>query len=102
MPINDVGIWEHRSAVVEREFSRGFAKRWKNDAMILQFLKDHGVVFPTFREPTRKLALDYGTSMFPDTYVIDRHGKILRKFFSSQQWDSPDMLAYFDGVLGQT
>ena len=66
------------------------------------FLKDHGVVFPTFREPTRKLALDYGTSMFPDTYVIDRRGKILRKFFSSQQWDSPDMLAYFDAVLGQT
>jgi cytochrome c biogenesis protein CcmG/thiol:disulfide interchange protein DsbE len=66
------------------------------------FLKDHGVVFPTFREPTRKLALDYGTSRFPDTYVIDRHGKILRKFFSSQQWDSPDMLAYFDAVLGQT
>jgi cytochrome c biogenesis protein CcmG/thiol:disulfide interchange protein DsbE len=66
------------------------------------FLKDHGIVFPTFREPTRKLALDYGTSKFPDTYVIDRHGKILRKFFSSQQWDSPDMLAYFDAVLGQT
>jgi peroxiredoxin len=67
-----------------------------------KFLKDYGVVFPTFREPTKKLALDYGTSMFPDTYVIDRHGKILRKFFSSQQWDSPDMLAYFDAILGQT
>jgi peroxiredoxin len=67
-----------------------------------KFLKDQGIVFPTFREPTRKLALDYGTPVFPDTYVIDRHGKILRKFFGPQQWDSPDMLAYFDAVLGQT
>jgi len=67
-----------------------------------KFLKDQGVVFPTFREPTKKLALDYGTPVFPDTYVIDRHGKILRKFFGPQQWDSPDMLAYFDAVLGQT
>ena len=67
-----------------------------------RFLKDQGIVFPTFREPTRKLALDYGTPVFPDTYVIDRHGKILRKFFGPQQWDSPDMLAYFDAVLGQT
>jgi thiol-disulfide isomerase/thioredoxin len=67
-----------------------------------KFLKDYDVVFPTFREPTRKLALDYGTPVFPDTYVIDRHGKILRKFFGPQQWDSPDMLAYFDSVLGQT
>jgi cytochrome c biogenesis protein CcmG/thiol:disulfide interchange protein DsbE len=67
-----------------------------------KFLKDYGIVFPTFREPSRKLALDYGTPMFPDTYVIDRHGKILRKFFGPQEWDSPDMLAYFDSVLGQT
>src|SRR6266852_4901197 len=45
MPVNDVRIREHRSAVVEREFSRGFAKRWKNDAMILQKLfVSHGVL----------------------------------------------------------
>lgn len=67
-----------------------------------KFLKDQGVNFPTFREPTRKLALDYGTPVFPDTYIIDRHGKIARKFYGPQQWDSPDMLAYFDAILGQT
>ena len=43
-----------------------------------KFLRDQGVSFPTFREPTRKLALDYGTPVFPDTYIIDRHGKIAR------------------------
>src|SRR5438034_4564626 len=37
-----------------------------------KFLKDQGVVFPTFREPTRKVALDYGTPVYPDTYIIDR------------------------------
>ncbi len=67
-----------------------------------KFLKDQGVIFPTFREPTRKLALDYGTPVYPDTYVIDRHGKIARKFYGPQQWDSPEMLAYFDTILGQT
>ena len=67
-----------------------------------RFLKDQGVLFPTFREPTRKLALDYGTPVYPDTYVIDRHGKIARKFYGPQQWDSPEMLAYFDAILGQS
>lgn len=67
-----------------------------------KFLKDEGVVFPTFREPTRKVALDYGTPVFPDTYIIDRNGKIMRKFYGPQQWDSPDMLAYFDSILGQS
>lgn len=67
-----------------------------------KFLKDEGVVFPTFREPTRKVALDYGTPVFPDTYIIDRNGKIMRKFYGPQQWDSPEMLTYFDSILGQS
>ncbi len=67
-----------------------------------KFLKEYGIIFPTFREPTRKLALDYGTSLYPDTYIIDRRGKIARKFFGPQQWDSPELLAYFDAILGKT
>jgi thiol-disulfide isomerase/thioredoxin len=72
-----------------------------------KFLRDQGVVFLTYRDPLTKdnhspIAQSYGTSMYPETYVIDRHGKIARKFIGFQQWDSPDMLAYFDALLGQT
>ncbi|HEV7510911.1 MAG TPA: TlpA disulfide reductase family protein [Candidatus Acidoferrum sp.] len=67
-----------------------------------QFLRDHSVVFPTYRDATKKTASDYGTSIFPETYIIDRRGKIARKFVGEQQWDSAEMLAYFDAVLGQS
>jgi cytochrome c biogenesis protein CcmG/thiol:disulfide interchange protein DsbE len=67
-----------------------------------KFLKDQTVVFPTYRDATKKSATDYGTSMYPETYVIDRRGKIARKFVGAQQWDSPEMLAYFDAILGQS
>jgi peroxiredoxin len=72
-----------------------------------KFLRDQGIVFLTYRDPSTKdnhspIALSYGTSMYPETYVIDRRGKIARKFIGFQQWDSPDMLAYFDALLGQT
>jgi cytochrome c biogenesis protein CcmG, thiol:disulfide interchange protein DsbE len=66
-----------------------------------KFLKDQSVIFPTYRDATKKSAADYGTSIYPETYVIDRHGKITRKFIGAQQWDSPEMLAYFDAILGQ-
>jgi cytochrome c biogenesis protein CcmG, thiol:disulfide interchange protein DsbE len=71
-----------------------------------KFLREQGVVFPTYRDPATKdnhspIAQTYGTSMYPETYVIDRHGKIARKLIGFQQWDSPEMLAYFDAVLGQ-
>jgi hypothetical protein len=26
----------------------------------------------------------------------------LRKFYGAQQWDSPEMLAYFDSILGKS
>lgn len=66
-----------------------------------KFLKDQSVIFSTYRDATKKSASDYGTSIYPETYIIDRHGKIARKFVGAQQWDSPEMLAYFDAILGQ-
>jgi len=71
------------------------------------FLKDHGVNFPTYRDPGTNedhrspIALSYGSSMYPETYVIDRKGKIVRKIIGPQDWDSPEMTAYFDSVLAQ-
>jgi peroxiredoxin len=71
-----------------------------------KFLVDQGVSFPTYRDPDTKdrgspIALSYGTSRIPETYVVDRHGKIVRKIIGPQQWDSPDMRAYFDSLLAQ-
>jgi cytochrome c biogenesis protein CcmG, thiol:disulfide interchange protein DsbE len=71
-----------------------------------KFLVDHGVTFPAYRDPATKdrispIALSYGTSVIPEAYIIDRHGKIARKVIGPQQWDSPDMRAYFDTLLAQ-
>jgi len=71
-----------------------------------RFLKNFAVPYPTWRDPDlkdgkSKIAHDYGTPLIPETYVIDRHGRIARKLVSAQQWDSPDMLAYFDALLNQ-
>ena len=71
-----------------------------------KFIIDQGVTFPTYRDPATKergspIALSYGTSVIPEAYIIDRHGKIARKVIGPQEWDSADMRAYFDALLGQ-
>ena len=63
------------------------------------FLVAHSIVFPTYRDATKQIPISYGTTMFPETYVIDRRGKIDRKIVGPQNWDSPEMLAYFDALL---
>lgn len=71
-----------------------------------KFLRDQKVAFPTFRDPNLKqnlsqIGLDYGTSMYPETYIIDARGHIARKVIGPQQWDSPEMIAYLETLLGQ-
>jgi hypothetical protein len=39
--------------------------------------------------------------MIPETYIIDRQGNLARKIIGPQQWDSAEMLVYFDAILGQ-
>ena len=67
-----------------------------------RFLRQHGVIYLTYRDPSKKIALDYGTSIYPETYIVDRSGRIARKIIGPQEWDSPELVAYLDSLLGQT
>src|SRR5208283_1216997 len=79
----------------------------EDPAAYQKFLQDNGVIFQTYRDPATKnnrspIAESYGTIMFPETYIIGRDGKIARKIIGFQEWDSPEMLAYFDSILGKS
>jgi peroxiredoxin len=74
----------------------------EDEAAYRKFLQDHGINYPTSRDSSRKAALDYGTAMYPETYIIDRKGKIVRKIIVPQDWNSAEMSAYFDAILGQS
>jgi cytochrome c biogenesis protein CcmG/thiol:disulfide interchange protein DsbE len=63
------------------------------------FLKTYSVDYPTYRDPSKQIPLSYGTTMYPETYVIDRDGKIDSKIVGPQDWTSPAMMAYLDSVL---
>ena len=67
-----------------------------------KFLKDQHINYLTYLDPSKKIAADYGTSMWPETYIIDRQGVIIRKIIGPQNWNSPDLLSYFDAILGQS
>lgn len=71
----------------------------KNCSSYEDFLKIYPVRFQTACEPTKKVSLDYGTVMIPETYVIDRQGYIARKIVGPQEWESPEMTKYFDAAL---
>jgi cytochrome c biogenesis protein CcmG/thiol:disulfide interchange protein DsbE len=59
-----------------------------------RFLKDHNVNLLTVRDADQKSNALYGTSMFPETYVIDRQGVVRRKFIGAVDWNSPEITAF--------
>lgn len=66
-----------------------------------KFLRNYNVDFPTFLDPAKEIPLSYGTTMYPDTYIIDRDGRIERKIVGPQDWTSPAMLSYLDSLLAR-
>lgn len=59
-----------------------------------RFLKERSVNFVTVRDPEQKVANLYGTSMWPESYVIDRQGVLRRKVVGPINWDSPDVMQF--------
>lgn len=59
-----------------------------------RFLKVRNVNFLTVRDPEQKVATIYGTSGWPETYVIDREGVMRRKFIGPVDWTSPEVMDF--------
>ena len=59
-----------------------------------RFLKVRNVNFLTVRDPEQKVAAMYGTSGWPETYIIDRQGVMRRKIIGPINWDAPEMTQF--------
>ena len=64
-----------------------------------QFLQKSPLAYLTARDPEEKINLSYGTIQYPESYLIDRNGRVVEKYISSQPWASPRMLAHVKSLL---
>jgi cytochrome c biogenesis protein CcmG, thiol:disulfide interchange protein DsbE len=66
-----------------------------DEAIYNKFLKDYNVQgLLAVRDPEQVGAGLYGTTGFPETFIIDREGVVLRKLVGPVNWTSPEMLRY--------
>jgi peroxiredoxin len=67
-----------------------------DEAAYKQFVRDHNVDILTVRDPRQTANTLYGTFKFPETYVIDKDGKIVRKFIGPVDWTNPEIVDYLN------
>ncbi len=65
----------------------------RNEKLYRRFIQRFDVTFPTARDPEANISASYGTFQIPETYLIDRNGKVLEKVISNQNWMDPDFVA---------
>ena len=69
----------------------------KDEKAYNAFLQKFKPAFLTARE--LKTHEDYGTFMYPETYIIDTNGKVLRKYAEEVDWLAPDTIKYINSLL---
>lgn len=67
-----------------------------------QFLADHSIDYLTIRDGSQRSNRLFGTYRFPETYVIDKQGRIRRKFIGPQNWTTPEILQFLSDLENGT
>lgn len=69
----------------------------KDEKAYKAFLQRFNPLFLTARD--MKIHEDYGTFMYPETYIIDAKGKVLKKLAEPVDWMDPQITQYIDSLL---
>lgn len=70
-----------------------------NERTYREFLRKTNVAFLTARDPEARISSSYGTFKYPETYVIDGKGNVLRKIIGPTNWMDPEMVRYIQSLL---
>jgi cytochrome c biogenesis protein CcmG/thiol:disulfide interchange protein DsbE len=71
----------------------------RNEKLYKEFRQRFQISFLTTRDPEENISASFGTFQFPESYIINRSGKIVEKIISSQNWMDPEFLQRVKGML---
>jgi peroxiredoxin len=64
-----------------------------------RFIERWNVRFPTVRDPEREVSSRYGTAKYPESYLIDRDGTVIRKYIGPEDWNRSEIMNYLSSLL---
>jgi peroxiredoxin len=70
-----------------------------NPNLYREFLAKNRVSFLTARTGSKGLSADYGTFKFPETYLIDQSGVVVKKVMGKEDWNDDRVISYVQSLL---
>lgn len=66
----------------------------QDPAALQKFIDQSHLTFTIGRDPNQELARRYGTFQFPETYIVDRDGRVAEKIIGPIDWQDPRIIAF--------
>ena len=63
------------------------------------FLKQYGLTFPVLLDVKSQIQKLYGTTGVPESFIIDKDGRLVEKVIGPRDWSHPNMLARFEQLM---
>lgn len=67
--------------------------------VVERFVRDFGLTFPVLPDPDLQIAGRYGVTGYPETFIIDRNGRVVAHQIGPYRWDSPESHAAFRRLI---
>ena len=73
----------------------------EDEGSLRRFVAERALTLPVLKDPGGRVAAgEYHTTGYPETFVLDRDGRLLQHVVGPAEWDSPERLAGFRRLLG--
>ncbi len=69
---------------------------------VLEWARQRDLTFDIWHDPKGRVQRIYHTTGVPESFVIDRHGVIVKKVIGAVEWDYPAQKALFRRLLKET
>lgn len=67
--------------------------------VVRQFVREAGITFPVLLDPEGVVPGRYGVTGYPETFVIDRDGRVIQHTIGPEDWESERAYRYFVDLL---
>lgn len=68
-------------------------------AFMTAFMQGQNSSMTVLHDPTSDVAASYGTELLPETYIIDRSGRVIARFVNAYDWSKPQVKELIEHLL---
>ncbi|MDQ6996837.1 MAG: TlpA disulfide reductase family protein [Mariprofundus sp.] len=69
---------------------------------LVDFMKEYRMPFQVLHDADGAVSRQYGVFRYPESFLIDRNGKVIRHLIGAVDWMSEPIMHTIDGMLGES